>query len=291
MFPAAMLLLGAPDARLLFLVNLATVVAVVAFATGVVYLLLRRSYQRRVEEQKLAAMGTATARILHQIKNPLQTILLHADLLQDRAVASREESRREICQAIVGEAQRLSAMLSELSVYAAGSRRRMSLEPLPLHQLLGQLAANAQRDGRLQVDASRLAEATVLADVYYLRQALDNLLSNAADAMEGRTPARLTLSLERQEEWVAVGVEDTGPGIPPERMESIFQPFVSTKSKGMGLGLAICREVVEGHGGRLEVRSEMGVGTRFTLLLPAEAVTPPSLEERAPARAALTHHA
>lgn len=274
---------AAPDLRLLFLVNLAALVAVVLFATGVIYLVLRRSYRRRVEEQKLAAIGTATARILHQIKNPLQTILLHTDLLQDPRVGGEAESQAELCEAIAGEAQRLAAMLNELSSFAAGARRHFELEPVPLHDLLRELARREAREGSLRVDAARVDEATVLADPYYLRQALENLISNARDAMEGQEEARLTLSLERAGETAVVGVADSGPGIPADRVESVFQPFVSSKSQGMGLGLPISKEIVEGHGGRIEVRSRPGQGTRFRVLLPlhsARAAAEPRITHR-----------
>lgn len=261
-----------PDPRLLFIVNVVVVVSVVLFATGVIIALLRRSYRRRVEEEKLAAMGIATARILHQIKNPLQTIVLHADLLQDERIVSDVSERDEVCEAILSESQRLVAMLNELSAYASGGRRAFSREPLPVHELIRHLARQEERESgeqKLRVEASSVEEATVLGDAYYLRQALDNLIRNACEALHGQPDARLTLEVERSGAMAAVRVADNGPGIPPERMETIFQPFVSTKGKGMGLGLAICREIVEGHGGTLEVESEPGAGTTFTVLLPA----------------------
>ncbi|HEX2095524.1 MAG TPA: HAMP domain-containing sensor histidine kinase [Longimicrobiaceae bacterium] len=260
-----------PDLQLLFIVNVVVVVSVVLFASGVIIALLRRSYQRRVEEEKLAAMGTATARILHQIKNPLQTIVLHADLLQDHAIVADAGSRREVCEAIVGESQRLVAMLNELSVYASGSRRALAHDPLPVHQLVRQVARQKEReveDRGILLDTSAVSEATILGDSYYLRQALENLIRNACEAMEGRPGARLRLEVERAGSVVVLRVADNGPGIPPERLETIFQPFVSTKGKGMGLGLSICKEIVEGHGGRIEVESEAGAGTVFALLFP-----------------------
>lgn len=260
-----------PDTRLLFLVNVVVVVSVVLFASGVVIALLRRSYRRRVEEEKLAAMGTATARILHQVKNPLQTIVLHADLLLDEGIIGDPVSRREVCEAIVGESQRLVAMLNELSVYASGSRRALAREPLPLHDMLRHLARQEEREGEergIRVDASAISEATILGDAYYLRQALDNLIRNACEAMSGQEGALLMLGVEPVGSVAAVRVADNGPGIPPERLDGLFQPFVSTKGKGMGLGLSICKEIVEAHGGQIEVRSEPGAGTTFTLLLP-----------------------
>jgi signal transduction histidine kinase len=263
--------IAVPNPRLLFLVNVVVVVSVVLFAAGVIVALLRRSYRKRVEEEKLAAMGTATARILHQIKNPLQSIVLHADLLQEERATSTPAARREVCTAIVSESQRLATMLNELSAYASGGRRAFSREVLPLHELVWQLARQEAREAGehgVQVDASAVSEATVLGDAYYLRQAVENLIRNACEAMAGREGACLRLGVERSGGMAAVRVSDNGPGIPPERLEEIFQPFVSTKGKGMGLGLSICREIVEGHGGRVEVESHPGAGTTFTLLLP-----------------------
>lgn len=260
--------------RLLFLVNLVTIVAVVVFAAGLVVVLLRRSYARRAEEEKLAAMGTATARILHQIKNPLQTILLHADLLQDRAVAEDRQARGEVCEAIVGEAQRLTAMLAELSVYASGATRQLTLEPFPLHELVRELARHAERDGGFDLRLERVDEAQVLADPYYLRQAIENLVSNARDAMAGMPDPRLALRLERRGAAAELTVADNGPGIPGDRLGTIFVPFLSAKSKGMGLGLAICKEIVEGHRGRVEVQSAVGAGTQFRIYLPLTGTGP-----------------
>jgi signal transduction histidine kinase len=260
-----------PPVRLLFFVNMVVVVSVVLFASGVVITLLRRSYRRRVEEEKLAAMGTATARILHQIKNPLQTIVLHSDLLLDEGIIADPVARQEVCEAIIGESQRLVAMLNELSVYASGARRALAREPLALHDMLRHLARQEEREGEergVRVDASGVSEATILGDAYYLRQALDNLVRNACEAMSGQDGAVLMLGVDRVGEMAAVRVADNGPGIPPERLEGIFQPFVSTKGKGMGLGLSIVKEIVEGHGGRIEVRSDPGVGTMFTMLFP-----------------------
>lgn len=264
------------DTRAFFIVNLVVVVSVVVFTAAVIVALLRRSYRRRVEEEKLAAIGIATARILHQIKNPLQTIVLHADLLLEPSIVSQEEPRREVCDAIVSESQRLVAMLDELSVYASGAQRQLSCEPIALHALVGQVAVKEVREASgsgLRVDAAHIAEATVSGDVYYLHQVLDNLVRNAREAMEGQAHRRLALSVQRVGPMAAVRVEDNGTGISPERLERIFQPFVSTKGKGMGLGLAICKEIVEGHGGRLEVESREGEGTAFTILLPLHVET------------------
>jgi signal transduction histidine kinase len=262
---------GVPDNRLLFVVSVVVVASVVVFTAGVVVTLLRRGDRRRAEEEKLAAIGTATARILHQIKNPLQTIVLHADLLENEVLVADPVQRREVADAIIGESQRLVAMLEELSVYASGSQRALNRQPLPLHEMVAQLAAQEARESGesgMRVDPGPVERVTVFGDAYYLHQALDNLVRNAREAMDGQADARLSMSLRREVGEAVVRIADNGPGITPERLERVFQPFVSTKGKGMGLGLAICREIVEAHAGRLEVESTVGVGTTFTLRLP-----------------------
>ncbi|HEX8696207.1 MAG TPA: HAMP domain-containing sensor histidine kinase [Longimicrobium sp.] len=259
------------NSQVLFAVAVIVVVSVIVFTTGVIFALLRRSDRRRAEEEKLAAIGTATARILHQIKNPLQTIVLHADILQDERIVSEQSQRREVCEAIVGESQRLVAMLDELSVYASGARRALNRRPVRLDDVVRQVAGHEARESAetgLRVDASGIGEATVYADVYYLRQVFDNLVRNAREAMDGQPDPRLWLTVARAGGNAEARVIDNGPGIEPENLHRVFQPFVSTKGKGMGLGLAICRDIVEGHGGKLDVESTPGKGTTFTVSLP-----------------------
>lgn len=258
-----------PDTRIMFGVSVVVVVSVVVFTAAVIVTLLRRSDRRRAEEEKVAAIGTATARILHQIKNPLQTVVLNADILQDERIVSDAASRREVCEAIVSESQRLVSMLDELSVYASGARRTLNRQPVRLHELVGQVSRQEERSGTgVRVEAPVLGEAVVFADAYYLHQVFENLVRNAREAMHEQDDRRLSLRVDTAGGAAEVRVTDNGPGITPENLEQIFQPFVSTKGKGMGLGLAICREIVEGHGGRLDVESTPGVGSTFIVRLP-----------------------
>ena len=267
-----------PPLQVILAVSVIVVVSVVTFTTSVIITLMRRSDRRRVEEEKMAALGVATARILHQIKNPVQTVVLHADILQDERIVSGPEQRREVCEAIVGESQRLVAMLEELSIWASGKGGlKMNLRPVRLDALVQEVARREETDSTetgLTVDATRLAEITVRADPYYLRQVFENLVRNAREAMEGRPDPRLWISVAKQGGSAEVRVRDNGPGITPENLERIFQPFISTKAKGMGIGLAICKEFVESHGGRLEVESTVGRGTTFIVILPIHVEAP-----------------
>src|SRR5687767_6887830 len=134
--------LDGENMKMVYSVTMIVVISVVVFTGAVIITLLRRSDRRRVEEEKLAAIGTATARILHQIKNPLQTIVLHADMLQDERIVSDAAQRREVCEAIVDESQRLVAMLDELSVYASGARRSLNRRPVRLDDVVKQVAGH-----------------------------------------------------------------------------------------------------------------------------------------------------
>jgi signal transduction histidine kinase len=266
-----------PDNRLLFVVSVVVVASVVLFTAGVIFTLLRRSDRRRAEEEKLAAMGTATARILHQIKNPLQTIVLNSDLLQNEKMVADPVHRRDVADAIIGESQRLVSMLDELSVYASGKRRPLNRQPVFVDDLVRQVARTESRE-TVRIDAGGLEQAVVFADAYYLRQVVENLLRNAREAMAEQKEAREPTT-EQKDAWIRVTVErdagqavvrvtDNGPGIPADKLPFVFQPFHSTKGKGMGLGLAICREIVEAHAGRIEVESPPGQGATFTVRLP-----------------------
>ena len=258
----------------LMLVNFGLALMMLAFTAVIAVALVRRNMRQRVEAERLAAMGTATARILHQIKNPLQTILLHAEMLEDSRMAEDPVSRQEICQAIVTEATRMTDLLADLSAYAAGGKRRLNAEPFPLNELVTETVRTAARDAGacgIDVVTGPMEPLVVNGDPYFLRQALENVLRNAREALlqpaNGRQ-GRIEVALRRRAGDAVIEVRDNGPGIESHRLKLIFEPFVTSKSKGMGLGLPICREIVESHGGRVEIRSRPGAGTTVSIVLP-----------------------
>lgn len=262
------------EAQHLMLINVLLVLLIVGFSAGIALALVRRSMRERVKAARLAAMGTATARILHQVKNPLQTILLHAEMLADEQMAADAALRREICGAIVGEAVRMTELLSELSAYASGVGRRLDRQPMPLHVLVRDVAGVAARECAREgvgIEVGPVEEAVIEGDAYFLREAVGNVLRNAREALReraGQGDARVEVGVRRRGAEVVVEVKDNGPGIEADRLPHVFEPFVTTKGKGMGLGLPICKEIVEGHGGRVELRSRPGAGTAVQLILP-----------------------
>lgn len=266
-----------PDLRALLLVNIGVILLIVGAAAATVYVLVRRGMEQRLEAERLRAMGLATARILHQVKNPLQAIMLNAEMLGDEALVDDDALRRDASESIVAGADQMSELLADLSAYAAGTgRRHLDPETVPLHELVRdavrggtEAAKRAGIDMRLEVEQDVL----VRIDPYFMRQALDNVIRNAREALEesGRGRERtIRVRIARRGDEAVVEVRDSGPGIEKDRLDSVFQPFVTTKGKGMGLGLAITRDVVEEHGGRVEIRSKPDDGTAVAFHLPAE---------------------
>ena len=268
-----------PELWVLIGVFAVVLVSVSVFGAAVIVTLARQSDRRRAEEEKLAAIGTAAERILHQIDDPVRTIHLRAGILRDERIVSDALQRRAVCGNLVGESQRLVAMLEELSQYAA--RRALARRPVRLDALVREVARREELEGSgtgLRVDASEVGEAVVLADAYALGQVLDNLVRNAREAMaEQPGPRLLRLTVSRSGGNAEVRVADNGPGIAPENLALIFEPFRSTRGKGMGLGLAICRDIVERHGGRLDVESTPGRGATFVVSLPLHTEAAPAL--------------
>jgi len=262
-------------AQRLLLVNVGLALLILGFTAVVIVALVRRNMRQRVEAERLAAMGVATARILHQIKNPLQTILLHAEMLEDSRMVEDPAARQEICQAIVTEATRMTELLSDLSAYASGGKRRLHPEPFSLNELVTGAVRNEVREAEvtgIEVVVGPMEPLVVNGDPYFLRQALENVLRNAREALmqQSDKPRRVEVALRRRGGEAVLEVRDNGPGIEPYRLKTIFEPFVTSKAKGMGLGLPICREIVESHGGRVEVRSRPGAGTTVSLVLPLD---------------------
>ncbi len=252
----------------LLIVTILVVLMVVGAAAAVAYVLVRRAVRDKVESERLAAMGVASARILHQVKNPVATILMQGDLLGEEGVLEGATERREAAREITAAAGRVSTLLHELSAYASGAARKIQPAPTELTPLLEEtvrasLAAHpGSEPPSLELDASL----TVLADAHMLRQALDNVVGNALEAMDGT--GRLRVGAVRRGSDAVVTVADEGPGIPADQIRRVLEPFVTSKRTGMGLGIPVARDIVEAHGGKFDLRSRVGQGTTVTLVIP-----------------------
>jgi two-component system nitrogen regulation sensor histidine kinase GlnL len=213
-------------------------------------------------------MGVASARILHQVKNPVATILIQGELLGEEGTLEGPAERREAAHEIAAAAGRVSTLLHELSAYASGQSRQITpiaIELAPLLEDTVRAAVAAHPDS--EPPSLDLGDAlTVLADAHMLRQALDNVVGNALEAMAGT--GRLRVGVARRGSDAAVTIADEGPGIPADRIRRVLEPFVTSKPTGMGLGIPVARDIVEAHGGKFDLRSRVGQGTTVTLLIP-----------------------
>jgi two-component system, NtrC family, sensor histidine kinase PilS len=216
--------------------------------------------------ERLGAVGQLAAGLAHELRNPLASLsgaveLLAADL------PKTDRHSLTLSQIVQRETARLNRLVSDFLTYARPGPGRS--EPVPLRGLLEELAELVARDASLgvevQVDAPGDLRARGNAD--QLRQVFWNLVRNAAES-EPRDRAVHVRARAGAAGEVDVLVEDQGCGIAPESMERLFEPFHTTKAKGTGLGLATVHRVVEAHGGRIGVSSELGRGTTVRVTLP-----------------------
>lgn len=286
----------------------AAIGAIVALAAAAVLLLpvLRaalgrvearaRDAERRARQaERLAELGAMTSGLAHEIKNPLSTVGLNAQLLAEEIedaelpMPQRERLIRRV-GALGREAERLRDILNDFLRYAG----RMQLDPQPhdlatiIEELGDFLHPQCARWGILLRTDVAARPVVIDVDAGLLKQALLNLMLNAMQAMSGggtpppeHAPHReLIVRLEHDDREARIHVIDTGPGIPPERLESIFHPYMTTKAGGTGLGLPTARRIVEEHGGRLVAHSTPGRGSDFVIHLPAERSGTPAGADR-----------
>jgi signal transduction histidine kinase len=220
--------------------------------------------------ERLAELGTLTGGLAHEIKNPLSTVQLNLQLLQEDLDPTHPEYQRLVNRlgTVRKETTRLREILDDFMRYAG--KIEVDRRPTDLCQLLDELVDFYAPQAALQRTKLRLNKPPqpVMApvDPRLVKQAVLNLMINAAQAVGH--DGEIILSCRREGKWAIVEIIDTGPGMDPETLERIFQAYYSTKKGGTGLGLAIAKRIVDEHGGKIEVKSEVGKGTDFCLFLP-----------------------
>ena len=230
---------------------------------------LRETQERLIQGEKMAILGEMAASVAHELRNPLVPIGGFAQRLSRMVPAGGRE--HEYASIISREARRMEEMLSNILAF---SRKQMLCftEAWVVDIMEEALALEAESLARASVGVVReIAEGlpAIHCDEKKLRQVLINLITNARQAMAGGGTllVRIFPILLRGEAAVAVEIEDTGGGIPPEILHNIFNPFFTTKEKGTGLGLSISRRIIEQHKGEIDVRNR-NKGVVFTLRLP-----------------------
>lgn len=242
-------------------------------------------HSTRSARDRLAEVSSMTGGLAHEIKNPLSTLVLNAQLLDEdlEEQVHDEETRRRLrrrVEGLVRETVRLRGILEDFLRYAG--RMRLALQRHDVASLLSDLVDffHPQCDQSAIVLRAEIPEGPIEAEVdeAHLKQAVLNLMLNAVQAMDGPANAvpkgELIVRLEADDAEVRIHVIDTGPGIPADRLEEIFRPYVSGKRGGSGLGLPTSRRIAEEHGGRLTVHSEPGRGSDFVIRIPRRRATP-----------------
>ena len=227
--------------------------------------------ERLSEAERLAAAGELAAGVAHEIRNPLAAIVNATTLLDGHEMLTPEE-RTSTLDAVRKEARRLNRILSDFLIFARP--REPKRLPGDIREVVDHVAALIRDDParatlvelHTRVDA---AVPSFAFDPDQLTQVLLNVALNGVEAMGGR--GRLSLEVERQNGHVVIAVADTGRGIPPEERGRVFEPFYSKKPGGTGLGLTIVRRIVAAHGGHIDIQSQPGQGTRFSIALPVAA--------------------
>ncbi|AGP41138.1 sensor histidine kinase [Sorangium cellulosum] len=241
---------------------------------------IRRARAELVNAERLAAIGKMAAHVTHEIRNPLSSIGLNLELLEEEVARASAadmpdaelrpvmKESAQLVAAIRAEVDRLSRIAEQ---YLSVARRpRPQLVPERVDDLVQELVAfvrpELDRAGvAVRVEVEEGPE--ILLDESQLRQALLNLLRNAREAMP--KGGEIVVSVRFSGGAATIAVDDTGPGVPEELRASIFDPFFTTKQRGTGLGLAVTRDIVEAHGGAISCEPREAGGTRFRIVLPA----------------------
>ena len=236
--------------------------------------------ERLRRADRLAALGTMAAGIAHDIRNPLTSILIFSQLMSLHH--DDPEVRAKFDRIVPRELERVQAVIEDMMELARPSA--LHLEPTSLNEVLTQalelLEGQAANQGIKIIREFGQELPYCMADRKRIHRCLSNLLTNAIQAMPrgGDLTVNTCLAADpalaasrtdsTSDPMIRVTIADTGQGIPPERLSRIFDPFYTTKEKGLGLGMAITHRIVEDHKGTIDVQSQVGLGTTFIIHLP-----------------------
>jgi signal transduction histidine kinase len=229
---------------------------------------LRKAQVSLRRSERLAALGQLTAGLAHELRNPLGTIKASSQMLMKDSVKGRPEVMAEMAGYIDTEVNRMSGLISSFLDFA----RPLQIHPTRanlravLEDVLKQQAELAKSQG-VKLTLHMEGDQTFEFDAELLKVALSNLVQNAIQA--STSGQQVEIRVDAKEGSVLILVSDHGAGIQPQQIESIFNPFFTTKQQGIGLGLPIVAKVIDEHGGQIQVFSEVGKGSRFEVTLPA----------------------
>jgi two-component system sensor histidine kinase HydH len=231
---------------------------------------LRRAEADARRSERLAALGQLSAGLAHEIRNPLGVIKGSAEMLSQKVEATNPLAS-ELAGFIGSEVNRLNSLVTRFLDFARPSR--LELKPMQLSTLVDHVLESVQNQfpgANVTVERDYAANTSdVQLDPQLCEQIFVNLITNAYQAMDGRGRLRIAIETESQNgrRGVGVFVEDSGPGVPAEAREQIFNPFFTSKKDGVGLGLSIVAKIVDDHRGTIKLESPPGQSARFHVFL------------------------
>ena len=234
---------------------------------------LRQAQEKLVRQEKLAMLGQLAGGVGHELRNPLGIIssaVYYLKLVQPKA-GGKIKHYHGLIEEEVHNAEKIITELMDFARLESMERR-----PLSISDLVGRTLARFIVPEYIKMKLIFPEDLPkIFVDSRQMEQVLGNITMNACQAMGSQNSKHiigrdtiLTISARLKKGMVAIAVKDTGTGITPENMDKIFEPLFTTKAKGIGLGLAVSRKLAEANGGRIELKSELGKGSTFTLYLP-----------------------
>ena len=225
-----------------------------------------RLHQAGAHAERMVAIGETAAMVGHDLRNPLQTItntlyLAKKELESMPSPAAEKKSIMEMYKTLGEQAYYMDKLVSSLQVYARPLRPEVV--PTSLRSLIDDTLSTVTVPENVKVSVKVERGLKAIVDPVLMRRVLVNLITNAVEAMPDG--GRLTIRASKKDEAVFIGVEDTGIGIPEKDIVKLFKPYPTTKPGGTGLGLVICKRLVEAHGGTITVKSKVGKGSTFTV--------------------------
>jgi C4-dicarboxylate-specific signal transduction histidine kinase len=243
--------------------------------------LLRQKQEEVIHAGKLATIGQLAAGITHELNNPLNNVNLYLGLLRDLSRTNELNPARlaHVVDEAQGQIKRAAEIVSHLRIFARGGEAMR--QSCALHDIIYRALSFVQEPLRLAgVTASftrSSSEILIEANQTQLEQVFVNLLLNAKDAMLQSSTKRVAITMKEEGRVVTILVEDTGPGIPPDILQTLFTPFITTKplGAGLGLGLSICYSILKTHHGHISAERSSSGGARFVLTFPVSETVPP----------------
>ncbi|MBI3298742.1 MAG: HAMP domain-containing protein [Elusimicrobia bacterium] len=246
---------------------------------------LKAAQDELIKKERLAAIGQMASVVGHEIRNPLAVInnsifFIKTKMAKEATIDPKIERHISIIQSEVKQA---NSIIDEILTYSR--TREMKPEVTKLNGWIDEVLSVYPFPPHIRVEKSLDARDPVVAiDQDQMKQAVRNLIGNGIEVMPQQGAVRVATSIV-EKGWVRLDIGDTGPGIPQDVLEKIFTPFYTTKARGTGLGLAVVKKVADGHGGRIDVATEIGRGTTFSLFLPLFDPNRPSQPSQAGAAA------